>query len=471
MSGQGKTQHYDLAIIGAGPAGLAAAVEAKHHGLSVIVLDEGPRPGGRIYHAVDHVVESRPADATLLGADYTYGADLTTAFRQSGAEYFCNTPIFRLDHDGTVWFTRDGTAQTLQASATILATGAMERPVPVPGWTLPGVMTAGAAQLLLKGDNMIPAGPVVLMGAGPLILLSAIQLHDAGATIVAVVETTALRDTLAALPHLPRALLAHEYLRKGLALRRRLKQAGIPMYSAATKLQAMGGEQVGGVTFRSSGRPVALDADTVLLHNGVVPETHLSRQLGCTHHWDTAQHCWRPKCDAWGQTSIPNIYVAGDGGGIAGARAAECSGHLTALRIAEASGHLGTHEQHRLARPWIRERAHHLAIRPFLDRMFRPSPELLSPTDDETIICRCEEVNAATIRHAISLGCPGPNQLKAFCRAGMGPCQGRMCQLTITEMMAQGYGTSPAEIGSQNIRPPVKPVTLAALASMARHSE
>jgi len=471
MPTQCKTQHYDLAIIGAGPAGLAAAAEAKRRGLSVMVLDEGPRPGGRIYHAVDHVVESRPADANLLGADYTHGARLTTAFRQSGVEYFCTTSIFRLDHDGTVWFTRDGTAQTLQADVTILATGAMERPVPVPGWTLPGVMTAGAAQLLLKGDDMIPVGPVVLMGAGPLILLCAIQLHDAGATIAAVVETTTLHDTFAALPHLPRALLAHEYLRKGLSLRRRLKRAGIAMYSGATKFRILGNRHVVGVTFRSRGTNLSVDADTVLLHNGVVPETHLSRQLGCRHQWDTDQHCWRPESDAWGQTSLPNIYVAGDGGGIAGGRAAECSGHLSALRVAGASGHLSADEYHRLARPWIRERAHHLAIRPFLDRMFRPSPDLLSPTDNETIICRCEEITAASIRHAISLGCPGPNQLKAFCRAGMGPCQGRMCQLTITEMMARDYGKSPAEIGSMNIRPPVKPVTLAALASMAKHSE
>ena len=468
---QASSQNYDLAIIGAGPAGLASATEAERHGLSAIVLDDAPYPGGRIYHAVDHVMNSRPAVAILLGTDYTHGAHLTTALRDSGTEYSCNTSVFRLDPDGTVWFTRDGTARTIQARTIVLATGAMERPVPVPGWTLPGVMTAGAAQLLLKGDDMIPTGPVVLFGAGPLILLSAIQLHDAGAMVAGVVETTGWRDTFSALPHLPRALMAHEYLRKGLTLRHNLKQAGIPMYSGAAKFQILGDKQVSGVAFQSNGKSVSLDADTVLLHNGVVPETHLSRQLGCRHLWDVSQHCWHPECDVWGQTSFPNIYVGGDGRGIVGARAAECSGHLIALRIAEALGHLSRKEFQRLARPWKKGRNHHLAIRPFLDKMFRPSPELLSPPDDKTIICRCEEVDAATIRHAISLGCPGPNQLKAFCRAGMGPCQGRMCELTITEMMAQSSRKHPGEIGSLNIRPPVKPVTLAELASMAERSE
>ncbi|NQV45776.1 MAG: FAD-dependent oxidoreductase [Rhodospirillales bacterium] len=464
-------QHFDLAIIGAGPAGLAAATRAQHHGLSVIVLDEGSQPGGRIYHAVDRVMDSRPADVALLGEDYTHGANLTMAFRQSGVDYADATSVFRLDQDGTVWFTRGGTAGTLRADNIILATGAMERPVPLPGWTLPGVMTAGAAQLLLKGDNMIPSGPVVLMGAGPLILLCAIQLHDAGAAVTAIVETTTMLDTLRALPHLPRALLAQEYLRKGLTLRRRLKKAGIAIYGGATGLRILGTEKATGVSFQSGGKATALNADTVLLHNGVVPETHLSRQLGCRHRWDSVQRCWRPESDAWGQTSVPTVYVAGDGGGIAGARAAECAGHLSALRIATTSGRLNPHDCTRLARAWIRERRHHLTIRPFLDSMFRPSPDLLSPPDDETIVCRCEEVDTRAIRHATEMGCPGPNQLKAFCRAGMGPCQGRMCQLTITEIMAEARNTSPDEIGTITIRPPVKPVTLSALAAMANDSE
>ncbi len=457
---------YDVAVIGAGPAGLAAAIEASRHGLSVALLDENPDPGGRIYHAVDHVTESRPTDAALLGDDYTHGTTLTAQFRECAAEYLSKASVFRLDPDGMVWFTQDDTAGKLQAEYIILATGAMERPVPIPGWTLPGVMTAGAAQILLKGDNMIPAGPVALMGAGPLLLLSAVQLLDAGADVTAVIETTSTRDALRALPHLPRALMAHEYLWKGLALGRRLKQAGVPRYSGASGFCIQGSEAATGVSFSHRGRKVALEAETVLLHNGVVPETHLTRQLGLHHEWNPAQRCWRPKSDTWGQTSSEKIFIAGDGGGIDGARAAEYTGRLSAIKIAEIAGRLGRKECEALAVPCSRAHRHHLAVRPFLDSMFRPAVELLSPPDDETIVCRCEEITAAEIRRISDLGCPGPNQMKAFCRAGMGPCQGRMCQLTVTEMMAEAYGISPADIGALNIRPPVKPVSLAALAAM-----
>ena len=236
-------------------------------------------------------------------------------------------------------------------------------------------------------------------------------------------------------------------------------------------MRIIGTKKATGVSFQSNGKATTLNADTVLLHNGVVPETHLSRQLGCRHRWNDVQRCWWPESDAWGQTSVATVYIAGDGGGIAGARAAECAGHLSALRIAATSGHLNQHDCNRLAQTWIRKRRHHLAIRPFLDSMFRPSPDLLSPPDDETIVCRCEEVDAAAIRYATGLGCPGPNQLKAFCRAGMGACQGRMCQLPITEIMAEVRNTSPDEIGPLHIRPPVKPVMLSALAAMANNSE
>lgn len=466
-----KNRHaVDLAVIGAGPAGLAAAIEASRHGLSVALLDENPEPGGRIYHAVDRIMGSRPADAELFGQDYTHGAVLTEQFSQCGAEYFSGASVFRLDPDGTAWFTRDAAADTLKANSLLLATGAMERPVPVPGWTLPGVMTAGAAQLLLKGDNMIPAGAAVLMGAGPLLLLCAVQLLDAGAKVTAVVETTSRRDALRALPHLPRALLAHEYLQKGLAFGRQLKKAGVPCYTGASGLRILGGTQVKGIRFNSRGKPVALDADTVLLHNGVIPETHLSRQLGLRHQWDMTQHCWRPASDGWGRTSLDTIYCAGDGGGIGGALAAECSGRLSAIRIAENTGRLVQRDSLRLAQPWIRRRKRHLAIRPFLDTLFRPHPELLAPPGDETVVCRCEEVTAADIRQIADLGCPGPNQMKAFCRAGMGPCQGRLCQTTVTEIIAKAYGKHPSDIDALNIRPPVKPVSLAALAAMAETS-
>ncbi len=461
-----RTSYIDLLIIGAGPAGMAAAIEASALGLSVTVLSEGPAPGGRIYHAIEDVAANRAAGLTLLGDDYAAGHNLVRELRDSSATLLCDAAAFRLDPDGSVWFTHDDRAHAIRARKVLIATGALERPVPMPGWTLPGVMTAGAAQLLLKGDDIIPSGPVVLAGAGPLLLLAASQLVDAGGDVRAVIETTGIADYLAAAPMLPGALRAPEYLVKGMALRKRLRASGVALIGGARDLAVLGEARATGLQYRRNAALCEIQAETVLLHNGVVPDPQLSRQVGCRQKWHSSQRCWVPERDAWGRTSLTNILVVGDGGGIAGAIAARCSGAIAALGAACDLDVISADDGTQRARPWRRTLAHHQSVRPFLERLFRPCHELLAPQGEATLACRCEEVTVADIREAARLGCPGPNQLKAFTRAGMGPCQGRMCGLTISEIMARERGMIPEDIGYLNIRPPVKPVTLAQLAAM-----
>jgi len=452
----------DLAIIGAGPAGMAAALEAVNHGLDVQVLNEGPAPGGRIYHALEHLSEHHPQDVTRLGSDYAEGLNLIQAFRQSGAKLLNGAGVFRLDADGMIWLTHNEAARTVKAKAVLIATGAMERPVPIPAWTLPGVMSAGAAQMLLKGDGMIPSGPIVLAGCGPLLILAACQLLDAGADVKAVVDTLNPADYLASVPALLGAMRSPAPLFKGIALRMKLARSGVALISGATSLSISGFDHATGVMVDCHYLP----ADPILLHDGVFPDTQLSRQVGCEHVWNDAQRCWHPSVDEWGESSLKNIYIAGDGGGIAGALAARCSGHLSALNIALQLGKIDQTVRDKLARPWQKAHRKHMAVRPFLDRLFKPADFLLSPTNKETVVCRCEEIRLREIIKACDLGCPGPNQLKTFTRAGMGPCQGRLCGLTITEIMAKQNNTTPAAIGYYKIRPPVKPVTLAQLAKL-----
>src|SRR3954471_251854 len=181
---------FDLAIVGAGPAGLAAATTAMRAGLRTVVIDEQAAPGGQIYRNVESV-SKRPAHLQLLGDDYAAGADLVQRFRASGAEYLPLTTVWQIDQERNVYTRSDGRAARIAAKRILVATGAMERPVPIPGWTLPGVMTCGAAQTMLKSTGAVPAGPVVLAGGGPLLLLLATQLLRAGARITAILETPA----------------------------------------------------------------------------------------------------------------------------------------------------------------------------------------------------------------------------------------------------------------------------------------
>ena len=279
-------------------------------------------------------------------------------------------------------------------------------------------------------------------------------------------ETTTFADYLRAVPHLPRALLANEYLRKGLRLKWQVRRAGIAVHSGVRGLVAEGAQRLEAVRFAHGGRDQTLAAETLLLHEGVVPSTQLTRQLGCEHRWYAPQRYWHPLLDEWGNTSVEGVAVAGDGGLVAGALTAEASGRMTALETACQLGAISAQQRDAAAVPFRKAIRHHQAVRPFLEALYPPSPEALNPPDDSTLVCRCEEVTAGQIRQAVSWGAVDLSQQKAFTRCGMGPCQGRMCGATVAEIVAQAQGKSPEEVGCYRGRPPLKPITLGQLAGM-----
>jgi NADPH-dependent 2,4-dienoyl-CoA reductase/sulfur reductase-like enzyme len=450
----------DLAILGAGPAGMAAATTAAALGLRVTLLDEQEAVGGQIYRSITSV-DSRRLE--ILGPDYAAGAALARAFAASGARHESGAAVWDVNHDGVIHYLQQGRSRSLPAQRLLLCPGAMERPFPIPGWTLPGVMTVGAAQILLKSAQAVPREPVILVGCGPLLYLLGWQYVRAGVPLRAVVDTAEPANRRAALAHLPGALAAWPMLRKGLALIRALRKAGVPFYHGASELAIEGEQAATALRFRSKGREHRLETRLVLLHQGVVPNTQLSWALRAAHHWDASQLCWIPETDAWGELDVPGVFVAGDGAGIAGAQAAAEQGRIAALAIACALNKIDAGRRDHLAAPVRRALRGALRIRPFLETLYRPPLAQRVPADD-VIVCRCEEVTARTLRDAVALGCTGPNQAKAFSRCGMGPCQGRQCGLTVTEVIADARGVAPAEVGYYRLRSPIKPITLGELA-------
>lgn len=458
---------HDLIVLGAGPAGMSAAIRAASLGLKTLLLDEQPRPGGQIYR---NVTAGAATVSRLLGPDYRHGEGLARQLLQSGVELRFGASVWDVSPELAVTYQQDGRSRQVHAPQLIAATGAMERASPVPGWTLPGVMNAGAAQIALKSAAAVPAGPVVLAGCGPLLLLVACQLLDAGVAVQAVVETSPRGNWRLALRHAPAALGAPSYLLKGARMLRRLRAAGVPLFGGAQRLRVQGRDRAEALCFEARGKEHRVDADLVLLHHGVVPNTQLTRLMRVAHEWDVAQMAWRPRVDAWGQTSLQGLRIAGDGAGIAGARAAEPSGALAALGVAHALGRLAPNELAAQSAPLRRQLAGELRIRPFLDALYRPPAWVASPEDD-TIVCRCEEVTAGRIREMARLGCQGPNQTKFFSRCGMGPCQGRMCGLAVTQILAQEQGRAPADVGAYRIRSPLKPLALQSIAALAQAAE
>jgi len=452
---------YDVAVVGAGPAGLAAGATAAKAGLTTIVLDENPAPGGQIYRAITTTPVRREE---ILGEDYWDGQKLIQEFQSSGAQLVSGATVWSISRALEINVSQGGQTHLINARWIILATGAQERPFPIPGWTLPGVMTAGGAQTLLKASGLVPSGRVILAGTGPLLWLLAAQILRAGGDITAILDTTPLENYVRALRQLPGFLLS-PYFAKGLRLLTEVRRK-TRVIKGVTKLEAQGKDKLAEVLFATGSQPATrMAADLLLLHQGVVPNVNLAMSIGIDHRWDELQLCWVPVLDQYGNSSVPGIAIAGDGAGISGALAAAERGRLAAYAAVkalkpEALSHLPAEQI------LLQALAKTQAGRAFLDTLYQPPKHFRIPEKNETLVCRCEEVTAGQIREMVALGCEGPNQLKSFLRCGMGPCQGRLCGLTATEMIAAERNVSPQQVGYYRLRPPIKPIQLAEIAAM-----
>lgn len=456
----------DFLVVGAGPAGMAAASVAAGLGVSTLVVDEQATLGGQIYRNVDG--HAGHVDG-VSGADWERGRTLAAEFRASGAAYRPGTQVWQLDapRDGSckVYVTDGSEADVISARRVLLATGAMERPIPFPGWTLPGVMTVGAAQILYKTAKRVPQSGTWIAGSGPLLWLFAAQVIEAGGSLEGVLDTTPRINYAHALRHSMAAIRNHAYVDRGLDLQKIVKRARVPIVKDVAAIEAKGDDHVVSVRFRIGGEWQHVAATTLLVHHGVVPNVHATRSIHAEHRWDPLQRAFAPVVDAWGNTSIEGYSVAGDGAGIIGAEASALKGRLAGLDAARALGVIDAARRDAQAMAVLAELERHLPIRPFIDQLFMPRPAAYAP-DDDVIVCRCESVTAGRIREAVALGCTGPNQMKAFTRCGMGPCQGRMCGLSAAEIVARARGVDVEAIGTFNVRPPLKPLSLQELAAL-----
>ncbi|WP_292493413.1 NAD(P)/FAD-dependent oxidoreductase [Mesorhizobium sp.] len=449
---------YDLVVIGAGPAGLAGALQAHELGLSVVVLDDGKRPGGQIYRNLENLTDKM---RSILGKSYLNGETLLRNAKHMGLDIRAEAVVWHISAEKIVYFVQKDEVAAVEAEAIMLATGALERPFPVPGWTLPGVMTAGGAQIAMKSGSAIPAGRIVLAGCGPLLYLVAGQLAQAGANVQAVLDTTPRGNYWRAIRHTKLGFTSLKQLLDGIGMIRTMSAYGIRKIGQVDDIRIRGENRADAVEYSTSSVSGIIEADYILLHQGVVPNIQLYRHLGCEIRWDDSQLCFHPVIDGNWQTSVPGIFAVGDNAYIMGARAAEYSARLAALQIAENNKLIIDPK----VKGFIKRKFRQLTeIRKFIDTLYRPLSQFRIPPRENTVICRCEEITAGEITDLAAAGCAGPNQAKFFTRCGMGPCQGRNCGLTVTELFAHATGKSPDQVGYYTIRSPIRPLPLAALA-------
>jgi len=446
-----------IVIVGAGPAGTRAAETLVRAGLRPVVIDEAPFSGGQIYRRQPPGF-TRPPES-LYGFEAGKAKSVHAAFDALSG---------KVDYrpDTLVWEIRDGKVHTiangsnaraqLPYDALILATGAMDRVIPFPGWTLPGVYTLGGAQIALKFQGCGIGSKAVFAGSSPLLTLVAYQYAKAGATVAAVIDTAPFAAKLQALPDLARGGATFA---KGLYYTAWLKMRGIPMFSGATLVRAEGEQGIARLVWRGAGGDErSTDCDALGFGFGLKSETQLADLVGVPFVFDEGQRQFVPQADPAGRTPVKSVYVCGDGAGIRGADAAELAGERAALALL-ADRNL-PHDRGRAAS--IDASLARLArFRRGIERAF-PFPEAMArAVADETVVCRCEAVTAGEARKWMrELGARELNRLKAFSRVGMGRCQGRVCGTPIAEIVAQECGLGLEQAGRLRGQPPVKPIPL-----------
>ncbi|MCX4066989.1 FAD/NAD(P)-binding oxidoreductase [Pseudomonas sp. S1Bt30] len=436
-----------VVIVGAGPAGISAARTLLDHGIRACLVDEGLRGGGQIYR--------RQPEGFQRTARQLYG------FEASKAEAVHRTldelaPLIDYRPRTLVWnaedqrldLLTDDHADSLEYSRLIVATGATDRILPVPGWTLPGVYSLGAAQIALKYQGCAIGERVALCGSGPLLYLVAYQYAKAGATVVAVLDSAPFSAQCRALP----ALLGQPAtLAKGLYYRAWLTAHGVPVHQGATLAQIDGEQRVSGIRWGTH----TLACDAVAFAHALRSETQLADLLGCAFAWNPLNRAWLPTRDSAGRSNVEGVYLAGDGAGIMGADAAQMAGERAALALLEDAG-IAIDQQ----RPAALERqlARIQRFRLGLESAF-PFPEhWAAQAPDRLMVCRCEEVSAGDIRAVVDEGHWEINRVKAHCRVGMGRCQGRMCGLAAAEIVAERSGRNVEDVGRLRGQAPIKPL-------------
>lgn len=459
----------EVVIVGGGPAGLAAALEAAAAGAEVLLIDEYHTLGGQFYKQVPDSFTLKSGKAE--GPQYAEGAEIIKQLTGTKVEVLLGTLVWGIFEGRTLAIYRDEQTERIRAKRLILAPGAQEVPVAFPGWTLPGVMMGGAAQALMVSQRILPGQRVVLAGAGPLQLKVASQFIDAGAEVVDILEASSqppmsMENALRAFGHWGK-------MREGLEYWLKLKKAGAPYHHHSVPVRALGDGELQAVVVAEldadwrviAGTERTLTADTLCLSYGFLPANQLPRLIGCRIEYDTDSGGWVSRHDDNQETSVEGVYIAGEVGGIGGADVAEAEGRMAAIAAVRA---LGKGKATGQGKEEERIRARLAEARKFAQvarDMMRLKPALFDLITDDTIVCRCEDVAAKDVKDAIADGDPTLRGVKIRTRAGMGQCQGRMCGYLVSRLIAEQAGVRMDQIEPDTPRPPVKPVPLTALAA------
>ena len=453
----------DLIVIGAGPAGATAAVAAARAGLSVALVEECEQAGGQVYRA-----PARGLVQSKYDPDIAAGVALRAGVADARIDRYFERRVWSVSRGFRVDVAGPAGHEVLSAPRLIAATGAHERVVPFPGWTLPGVIGLAAATILLKSQAMWPGRRVVIAGRGPLLAVVASKVVAAGGEIGAIVDRASAGDWLSA----ARGMAARpRLLARGLGWLLAIGRARVPVLFRHAVMAAEGEAQVRRVHVGAVGRegtPISgrlreFDVDTLVVGNGLVPGGEIPRLLHADLTFDRRRGGWIPSRDAFMRTSVAGLYAIGDGAGIRGAEPARLEGEVAGLTAAMDNGNISPDEHRRQTGPLLRLLGSYAPFADAMAAMMALREADVAAIAPDTVVCRCEDVTRGDIDKAAGSGARDVSQMKHFTRCGMGPCQGRMCGDVAAELLARALGVPRETVGFWTGRPPLRPVQLGSL--------
>jgi len=461
-----RVETPDVLVIGGGPAGLAAARAAALHGVEVVLLDERDHLGGQYFKQRSAAAPNeRPRDAQMIA-----GADLIGEVERLGVRIHTRAIVWGAFRPLELAVMMEGQSVLFRPKRVILATGAFERAVPMPGWTLPGVMTTGAAQTLLRSHGLTAGRRILISGNGPLNFQLAHELIEAGSRVVAVAET-APRPGLWSAVAAAGLLNAPALAAKGLSYVARILNSGAKIHygSILTRIEGETCARRAHISrldpsgYLVPGSAASYDADVVCMGFGLQPASELARLLGCEQYFDEVRGTFVVRADADCATSVPNVAIAGDGGGMVGAQAALAQGWIAGSAAARALGRDPTRSVLSETSRQRRQLLRHARFQASLWHLFRGPRLYHQLADQDTRICRCENVTLAEIVRELNGGITTVGALKRATRAGMGRCQGRYCGPILANLFAERMQVPVSDALNFAPRPPVRPVPVGAI--------
>ena len=456
-------------VVGGGPAGLSAAATVAEHGVEVVLLDERSKLGGQFYKQPG---PERDMDETRLDGQYRAGRELVARVRDADVRVVSKVSLWGAFRPDLLKARSDGCSWLIRPERLILATGAHERAVPIPGWTLPGVMTTGAAQTLLRSSQVAPGRRVLLSGNGPLNMQVAAELARAGVEVTALVEQADLRWWNNVRGGVLMLLSAPELVSKGFSYRLTLARARVPVIDRSSVVEIRGDARVEAAVVaaldesghRIPGTEREIATDAVCLGYGFIPANEIPRSLGCEHHLDPMSETLVTTRTRTGRTTVDPVWVVGDAGGINGAYVATALGSMAGADVLADLGAVTEKRRESLLREAEKSLRRHLRFQSGLRKLYAARPLTTQLADDATVVCRCESVSLGELRSSFSGGAISAGAAKRLTRAGMGKCQGRYCSPSVLALASRVSGISPDEFSGFAPQAPVRPVEIAEVA-------